>query len=520
MARKDALTAAVLIPLLIAVLLSLSPSFAVNVDWSPDARLTYDDKDDWMPSVTTAVNGDIWVVWRKTELVGSGFDYNVYYKVYNGLSWSNDTRLTWDSISEDTYPEIMAASDGKIWVVWTSNKTGDQNLFYKVLDGAAWSNDTQLTTHLYADVFPSIMQSGDGKIWVVWTSNRVDLQADLFYKVFDGAVWSEDTQLTADSNTDETDPSIAQAGDGLIWVVFIKTHNSKGADVYYKLFNGTSWSVDVQLTWDTHFDLHPSVLAAEDGTIWVVWDSDRNEHDENVYYKVFDGVWSPDTKLTTNLAVDEWPSITQAVDQTFWVMWGSMRIGNFDIYYKTSIGYERHDVAITNVTFSPSIVRRSENVSIQVTVQNQGTAAETFEVAYYANSTLVTSRTVSLLADETDIVQLDWDTSEAARGNYTIISTVETVAGETDINDNFLTAGGYVEVRLMGDITGMFDGVLLPIPDGVVDLDDFLVVAMPGHIWTEYPTWDPVWGPVCDINRDGRVGIDDLMVISLHFEET
>ncbi len=66
----------------------------------------------------------------------------------------------------------------------------------------------------------------------------------------------------------------------------------------------------------------------------------------------------------------------------------------------------------------------------------------------------------------------------------------------------------------------MYDRVILPIPNGVVDLDDLMIIAMPGHIFTEDPTWDPVWGPICDLNKDGKVGVADILIVGIYFGET
>jgi hypothetical protein len=113
-----------------------------------------------------------------------------------------------------------------------------------------------------------------------------------------------------------------------------------------------------------------------------------------------------------------------------------------------------------------------------------------------------------------------WNTSGIPQGIYIINATAVAVPEETDLADNYETANNPVEITIMGDICGMGDEGLLPIPDGNVNIDDLMAVAMPGHMWTEYPTWDPVWGPVCDVNGDGTVNMGDLLVISIHYGET
>jgi len=516
MSQKIKFTSNATILLVVAVLV-MTPS-GYTVDWSDDKRLTTHSDIDWSPAITATVDGKIWVTWRSDR---DGNNGTIYYKIFNGSSWTEDTRLTLDPSIND-YPSITHTSDDKIWIVWVSDRNGqNENLFYKVFDGISWSAETQLTTDPYPDTLPSIMQASDGKIWVVWTSPRIEAQGDIFYKIFDGVSWSEDTRITVDTTTIEEEPSVMQATDGMIWVVFTKIIKQKLKDIYYRIYNGTSWSSDIQLTWDYYHDFDPSIMQAIDGTIWVVWDSDRNNHDNNIYYKFFDGVWSPDTKLTTHLADDMRPSIAQASDETIWVIWGSLRQypPNYDLYYKN--GIERHDIAVTNVTTSRTTIVRGESVSIQVTVENQGVADEIFDVECYANSTLIGSTIVSLsVGQNLTLAPFYWNTTGAPRGKYVINAVALKVPKELDLSDNSKNADTPVDVRIKGDVCGMYGGTLQPVPNGVVDLDDFMAIAMPSHIFSEYPTWDPVWGPLCDVNQDGRVSVADLLECGLHLGET
>jgi len=328
-------------------------------------------------------------------------------------------------------------------------------------------------------------------------------------------------QLTSDPNTNDEDPSITQATGGMIWVVFTKISNETNEEIYYKRFDGTAWSIDVNLSRDPSSDLHPSITRTSDGAVWVVWDSDRNGHDDNLYYKFFDTYWRYHKPLTTDLSDDFRPSITQAADKTIWVVWTSTRLANFDIYYKTTVASPYHDIAVISVTTNPTIVVRGETVSIEVVTQNQGTYGETLDVQCYANSTLIGSTTIFLSPGQTNTIypRFKWNTTGFPSGTYIISATVAAVTNETDLADNSRNADEPVEVRILGDICGMYEGDLLPIPDGVVDLYDLRAVAALGPYSSEYPTWDPVWGPLCDLNKDGKVGKADLVVISIHFGE-
>ncbi len=129
-----------------------------------------------MPALTQTSDGVIWLVWA-SDRTGN---YDLYYKTSAdlGASWSNDVQLT--SGSEiDSNPQILQTIDGKIWLVWSSRKastTADDDIYYmhSTDNGATWSDSVQFTTNEYDDIWPSLVQTHVMRIWTVWTSNRAD----------------------------------------------------------------------------------------------------------------------------------------------------------------------------------------------------------------------------------------------------------------------------------------------------------------------------------------------------------
>ena len=244
--------------------------------------------------------------------------------------------------ADDWRPAIARTSDGKLWVVWHSWRS-DNNIWYKTSDdsGVTWSAGTQLTTDPSSDYDPAIMQASDGTIWVVWYSYRSG-NADIWYKTSTdgGATWSAATQLTTDPSSDYS-PAITQAGDGTIWVVWDSWRNGNAADLYYKTSTdgGATWSLDIRLTTDESWDQEPSITHTADGAIWIAWHSWRTWPGDIYYKMTTDGgaTWSPDTRLTTDAEADWAAAITQTTDGTLCIGYQSHRSGNWDIWYQTSV---------------------------------------------------------------------------------------------------------------------------------------------------------------------------------------
>jgi len=96
-----------------------------------------------------------------------------------------------------------------------------------------------------------------------------------------------------------------------------------------------------------------------------------------------------------------------------------------------------HDIAVTDLQCSPLQIYIGQLVNISVSVQNEGTVAETFNVSIHANTTNVeTLEVTNLSAGDNSILPFTWNTTGMTKGNYTIKGAAHPVLGETDIADN------------------------------------------------------------------------------------
>ena len=163
------------------------------------------------------------------------------------------------------------------------------------------------------------------------------------------------------------------------------------------------------------------------------------------------------------------------------------------------------DVAVINLVHSKTgclpmpTVGQNYNLSICVTVENQGDFEETFNLTAYANTTVIDELQVTLTFGENKTLTFTWNTTGFAYGNYTIWAYAWPVQNETDEEDNTLI-GGTVLVSIAGDVNG----------DHLVDISDLVITvgAIPSS-----PTINPEnWNPNTDINSDGVCDISDLVI--------
>jgi len=109
-----------------------------------------------------------------------------------------------------------------------------------------------------------------------------------------------------------------------------------------------------------------------------------------------------------------------------------------------------HDVAVTSVTAWPITVLPGAIVNIDVTVQNQGSFDEIFNVTVYADSQFIESETVFVSVGLIAGVEFTWNTEGFGKGDYSIIASASVVQDETDIADNNRTSSDVVTILYIG----------------------------------------------------------------------
>jgi len=133
--------------------------------------------------------------WRK-------FNYDIWCSnSKDGTNWSEPIQVTSNS-STDWVPHLIQDSSGIYWIVFSSERSGNKDIWYVTsADGKNWSVPIQLTTDISEDDCPSLLQDSEGTYWIVWHSNKQG--NDIYYSnSTDKITWSTPTLLTDQKSTD------------------------------------------------------------------------------------------------------------------------------------------------------------------------------------------------------------------------------------------------------------------------------------------------------------------------------
>ena len=475
----------------------------------------------------TAVDplGRTWLAWEEHP-IGTSVNPDIYFKIWNGASWSVKQQATSNAgVNLDSY--LVPLSNNTMMMVWSSNRTGHQQLFYRMYTDAVsnpypTTGPIQLSSTVMSDRTPSAIQDHDGRIWVAWTRQSANGAQSIYYKYDDGTSWSADFQLPAAStpNLQQRSPSLAQTKDGRLWIVFA-SNDTTNLSLYYTTTDATlsplpsggipvnAWSAKTPLYSSSgNEDDHPSIMQSRDGTLWVFFQS-SSLTSEQIFdtSSVNNGVgWS--APVAFSAGTDQSPVAAQMADHRIWVFWQNQGATTEQVFYSTSDQINNiHDVGVRNLSFTPAIIESGDKLYTNVTVVNYGDYPESTTLTLKLNGTAVDTVGLTLNLGQVVGVPFTWQTVMPNWGRYTLTASLTPVTGENTINQGDDTIGVYpVRVSPPGDVNR----------DGTVNISDLSIIALAYHSTPGSPNWNPN----ADLNNDGSVGIDDLSTCALYYHKS
>jgi len=161
-----------------------------------------------------------------------------------------------------------------------------------------------------------------------------------------------------------------------------------------------------------------------------------------------------------------------------------------------------HDVAVTNVALSKTVIGQGYSATITVAAQNQGTLTQVFNVTVPANTSIIQTNTVFLTSGNSKTLVITWSTAGWIKGTYIIRAQAASVPGETDVADNTFTYG-VVKVTVPGDT------------DGDRDIDIYDIVRIASAYGSK--RGESLFSPNADIDSDGDIDIYDVVIAASRY---
>lgn len=184
---------------------------------------------------------------------------------------------------------------------------------------------------------------------------------------------------------------------------------------------------------------------------------------------------------------------------------------------------EVHDVAVTDVTIFPDgSVFPAMSLTANVTIENQGTSVEAFNVTLYAGNLTIQTMSVDNLAPGSNTtLPFEWmifpfrilifpppwpNPRDIMSRNLPLKAEADVVLGEIDTADNVYINGIINVIWMVPDVNG----------DGRIDMRDIAVAA---KAFGTFPG-NPRWNPWVDFNQDGKIDMKDIATSAVIFGAT
>ena len=273
----------------------------------------------------------LWIAWAsKDPKLVDGPDWDIVVSwSFDGTGWAPPVDISpkGDPYDDDS-PDIMAYGD-KIYVAWSAayndSQFSNSNIYIRAWDGTGWEDAVRLTPPGldYMNDWPQ-MQVFKGRLYVFWRTTDPSLaeifdsqDMDMVYRAYDGGFWSPVVELTPPEDT-EIDWSLCTLiFDGRLyafWDEDIISGPGFSVDIFYRAFDGTSWSDPFDIipaawdgTPDSELDEIPKAAVYHDPAtghdeLWVSWiRGSPGSKDLRIMARGFDGTsWGDMTELTSS----------------------------------------------------------------------------------------------------------------------------------------------------------------------------------------------------------------------------
>ena len=203
----------------------------------------------------------------------------------NGISYMPATLErsgeTTKELLRERFSSLACALDGRVYVVFTTNRNGNSDVFIRMFDGKAWSEDKPIAVTDADEYDGAIAIDKQNRVWVSWTSNADGKNYNIFVTSFNNVSQPLKPVQVTQADDDAMHARIACDRNDNIYLTYYKWHRirqwSRDKEIYIRQCKNGKWSDEVQVSptdvsqYEDHSD--PSITSFGDSAI-VCWSWD------------------------------------------------------------------------------------------------------------------------------------------------------------------------------------------------------------------------------------------------------
>lgn len=241
----------------------------------------------------------------------------------------------------DRFSSLAAGADGKLYLVFTTNRNRNSDIFMRIFDGKSWSKDIPIAATDADEYDSTVLVDGQGRIWVSWTSNADGKKYNIFVTTITDTTQPAVHVRVTSASDDAMHPRMACDSKGRIWMTYYKWRKigkfSRDKEVYLRRWQGDRWSKELQISptdvseYEDHTD---PAIAAIGETAMVCWSWDfhqpkgytRNAERPTIFARrITDNMSLGKSIAISGKNIDMTPVITAGKDGRILYAWDSLQ---------------------------------------------------------------------------------------------------------------------------------------------------------------------------------------------------
>jgi hypothetical protein len=281
-----------------------------------------------------------------TWMDGRHGDWDIYAQRFNHQAQPIGTNFLVNDYhnSFQNYPEIAVQPDANFIIVWEDQRYGNTDIFCQRFDSSG--NRLGLNFKVNDDATainqssPNITLHQSGNFLVVWTDSR-QMNPDIFAQFYDqsGTPTGSNFRINDDmTNKNQGAPAVANISSGKFWMVWDDDRNNHD-DIYFQVLNSDLTFINNnQKVNDDLASAHQRcswITQDENGNYVVTWEDERDGNCD-IYAVRLDSLGNI---VGDNFKVNDdftnahyYPSVASNFFGDFVIVWSDNRNNNFDIY--------------------------------------------------------------------------------------------------------------------------------------------------------------------------------------------
>ncbi len=182
---------------------------------------------------------------------------------------------------------------------------------------------------------PVTASDAAGNLWAVWHAGP-EKSRDIYAakRAAGGDAFGAPIRLTSDSD-DQCNPDVAVGADGSVYVVWQDNRQGHWDILASVCSDGERFSREVRVTDSNDNEIYPAVAADHQspGSVYVAWQDDRNGNQDIYATSSVNAFAVANTsQVTSDLADQLRPDITVDGQNRVYIVWTDMRAGQADLY--------------------------------------------------------------------------------------------------------------------------------------------------------------------------------------------